>query len=270
MRAPLNGHGDRSRPLRRVEQALPSRGSTTGQALPYRMLGLTLLIAPFLVLAAAVGADDEKGEKSKGKAKSPAAPIASVRKSASAPVPEVDAALEADALAFVREHHPELATVLEALKPMNPAEYRKAIAELSQVSRTLAELKSKNPRRYELILDGWKAKSRVELLAAQLAGSPSEELRSQLRSAIEAKVEAEILRQRYELEQAEAAAKKARENLDRLEKNREAIVDARFRALQPKKLAKVKKPASATKAAPTNPANPANPPARTNPNGEDR
>ena len=32
----------------------------------------------------------------------------------------MDAVLEADALTFVREHHPELAKVLEALKPMNP------------------------------------------------------------------------------------------------------------------------------------------------------
>jgi hypothetical protein len=229
---------------------------------------LTILITPSLLLAAAFGADDEKGDKSKGKAS--AAPIASVRKSASAPVPEMDAVLEADALTFVREHHPELAKVLETLKPMNLAEYRKAIIELSQVSRTLAELKGRNPKRYDLILEGWKAKSRVELLAAQLAGSPTEELRSQLRLAIEAKVESEILRQRHELEQAETAAKKARESIDRLEKNRDAVVEARFRALQPKKPAKAKKPTPPSKTPTTSPEKPTNLPARPNPNGEDR
>ena len=224
-----------------------------------------IILIGLLSLAAASGADDEKGEKSKV----PAAPIAQVRKSASSPAPELDAAREADALAFVREHHPELATVLEALKPMNPAEYRKAVAELSQVSRTLAEVKSRNPRRYDLALDGWKAKSRVELLAAQLAGSPNEELRSQLRSAIEAKVEAEVVRQRFELEQAEAAAKKARETLDRLEKNRDSVVEARFRALQPKKSAKSKKAVEKPKLAPSSPEKPTIPPAL-NPDGDDR
>ena len=47
---------------------------------------------------------------------------------------------EAQALAFVGEHHPELARVLEALKPMDPKEYRAAILELSQVARTMADL----------------------------------------------------------------------------------------------------------------------------------
>ena len=93
---------------------------------------------------------------------------------------------------------------------MDPKEYRAAIVELSQVARTLADLKARNPKRYEVALDAWKAKSRVELIAARLAGSPSEELQSQLRLAIEAKVDAEIRRHRFELEQAEAAARKAR------------------------------------------------------------
>jgi hypothetical protein len=233
---------------------LPSQPGRSAE----RTLHGLILLAPLLFLAAASGADDDKAAKSKGKEK---APVASS--------PDLDPAREADALTFVREHHPELAKVLEALKPMNPGEYRKAIIELSQVSRNLLEIKGRNPKRYELALDVWKAKSRVELLAAQLAGSPVEEIRSQLRSAIEARIEAEIARQRYELEQAEAAARKARESLDRLESNRESLIEARLRALEPKKPGKAKKPASTPKAAVTTPANP---PAKvkTNPNGEDR
>ena len=233
---------------------------------PFAMLSI-----PLLLLAASSGAD---GDDDRGKAKikdvPPAAPIAPVRKSAATPAPPVDAGREADALAFVREHHPELATVLEALKPRNPPEYRKAIGELSQVSRTLAEIKTRNPKRYDLALDAWKAKSRVELLAAQLAGASSEELRSQLRLAIEAKLEVDIRRQRFELEQAELAARKARAALDHLEGHRESIVDARFRALQPKKASKSKKPAEAP--ASTSPASnkTAGPSTSKDPNGEDR
>jgi hypothetical protein len=188
-----------------------------------------------------------------------------------APTPAVTPETEAEALGFVREHHPELAKVLEVLKPMDPVEFRKAIVELLQVSRSLSDLKARNPKRFEVSLDAWKTKSRVELLAAQLAGSPSEELRSQLRTAIEAKVDAEIRRQRFELEQAEAAAKKARDILGRLETNREAVVEARFRALAPRKAAKPKKPAETARPAvtpasssPTSTIKPAKP------NGENR
>ena len=218
---------------------------------------LATVIIPLLALATALGGDDD----SKKAASKPTIPP--VRKSNASPVPAVDPEREADALAFVREHHPELATVLETLKPRNPAEYKKAISELSQVSRTLRDLKLKNPKRHELALDAWKAKSRVELLAAQLAGSPSEELKSQLRLAIEARVDVEIRRHRFDLEQAEQAARKAREAIDRLETQRDSLVEARFRALQPKKTAKPKK------TAPAKPANtPTNVPAR--PDGEDR
>jgi hypothetical protein len=217
---------------------------------------LATLTIPLLAMATVLGADDDP--KSVPKSSNPPVPK-------SRPTAAVDADREADALGFVRQHHPELATVLEALKPMNPLEYNKAIGELSQVSRTLAELKTRNPKRYELALDAWKAKSRVELLAAQLAGSPTEEIRSQLRLAIEAKVDVEIRRQRFELEQAEQMAKKAREALDRLESQRDSIVETRFRALQPKKSLKAKK------SAPAKPANtPANVNVPANPNGEDR
>ena len=143
---------------------------------------------------------------------------------------------EAEALAFVREHHPELATVLEALKPRNPAEYRKAIGELSQVARTLAEVKARNPRRYELALDAWKAKSRVELLAAQLAGladarnsGASSGRRSRPRSTPRSAASSSTW------SRPRPPPGRLRESLDRLENHRDAVVEARFRALQPKK-----------------------------------
>ena len=226
-----------------------------------RTASLVFLIGPLLLTASVAGGDGDRD-----KVETPKPSAAPARKVARPSPPELDPDREADALAFVREHHPELATVVQALKPMNPAEYRKAIAELSQVSRTLAEVKARNPRRYEVHLEHWKAKSRVELLAAQLAGSPSEELRSQLRLAIEARVDAEIARRRFDLEQAEAAARKAREALDLLENHRDTVVENRFLALQPRKSARSKKAAGSTKPAQT-PAKPAN---RTRPTGEDR
>ncbi len=105
------------------------------------------------------------------------------------------------------------------------------------------------------------------MTAAQLAGSPTEELRSQLRLAIEAKLDSDVRRHRFELEQAEAAAKKARESIERIETHRDALIESRLRALQPKKPTKSKRPAEgkAAVAPSTTPAT-----ANANPNGEDR
>jgi hypothetical protein len=181
----------------------------------------------------------------------------------------LDAAREAEALAFVREHHAELATVLEALKPMDPVEYGKAIVELSHVARSLAAIRAKNLARYAVQLDAWKAKSRVELLAARLAGAPSDDLRARLRSAIEAKVDADIARHRYELEQAEAAVRRARDSLGRLENNRSVVVENRYRALAPRPPARPKSPAASGSKPTQVEASPAKVPTR-NPLGEVR
>ena len=80
---------------------------------------------------------------------------------------------EAAALVFVERHHPELGSLLERLKPMNEAEYEKAIVELFSLSETLADLSQRDPKRHELAVEAWKARSRVQLLTAQMAGEPA-------------------------------------------------------------------------------------------------
>lgn len=138
---------------------------------------------------------------------------------------------ESAALAFVRANHPELAALLEPLKAMDPAQYQKAIAELFQVSRTLANLKKNDPRRYEAGLSVWKARSRVEVLAAQLAGAPSPGLEGQLRSAVENQVEAQLAQQKLERTLAEERIKSLNLSIDRMEKNRDALVESRTQGL---------------------------------------
>jgi hypothetical protein len=151
-----------------------------------------------------------------------------------------DAERETAALAFVGEHHPELATLLARLKPMRPAEYAKAVRELAQTSRSLEDLKARDPRRYELGLDVWKTRSRVELLTARLASEPSArpspELESQLRQAVEAQIDAQTRQQRFERDQTELRLTRLNENLKRLEANRDAIVASRVQTLLKKNL----------------------------------
>jgi hypothetical protein len=138
---------------------------------------------------------------------------------------------EAAALTFVGRHHPELAALLHQLKPMNPAAYEQAVGELFQISETLANLKPRDSRRYELGLEAWKAKSRVELLTAELASGSRPEPEDRLRAALADQVDVQIRQHRLDLEQAEARVRKARENLDRLEHDRNVLVDSRYQGL---------------------------------------
>jgi hypothetical protein len=138
---------------------------------------------------------------------------------------------EAAALTFVAQHHPELAALLHRLKPMNPAAYEQAIGELFRISETLADLRQRDARRYELGLEAWKAKSRVELLTAELASGPSPELEDRLRAALADQIDVQVRQQRLDLEQAEARVRKVRENLDRLETGREDLVESRYQGL---------------------------------------
>ena len=160
--------------------------------------------------------------------------------------------------------------MLEPLKTTNPPEYRKAIAELAAEARTLTALRARNPARSDIALEAWKARTRVELIAAQLAGAPSPEGESRLRAAIEVRVDVEIRRHRFEVAQQEAAVARVREHLkrveanrdrakdvlDRAEKDRNARVESRFRALLPKKVTP-----TATKPAPRSSLNPSPMPA---------
>ncbi len=148
------------------------------------------------------------------------------------------------ALAFVGDHHPELAALLKTLAPMNRNEYEKAIVELSSEAQSLENLRHRDERRYELALAVWKTRSRVELLAAQLAGLEPESaarrrLESRLRSTLEAQVDAEIQRQRYDQEQTAARAERLLESLDRLKRNRDKIVDQRFQSVRRKSKGRV-------------------------------
>lgn len=142
-----------------------------------------------------------------------------------------DAEREAAALEFVRANHRELADLLEQLKAMKPEQYQRAINELWQVSRMLAGYKKNEPRRYQAALDVWKARSRAELLAAQLVEDPSKEREGQLRGALKKQVDAEIHQQEVERELGRERLRKLDESIERLKSRRDKVVESRYQAL---------------------------------------
>ncbi len=119
---------------------------------------------------------------------------------------------EAAAITFVREHHSELVDLLNHLKETKPAEYQKAIRELFQTSERLAQLREQDPQRYDLELEAWKVKSRIQLLAARSTMSGDKSLEEQLHSALSE--QADIRLRQMKLERGRVA-----ERLHKLDKN---------------------------------------------------
>ncbi|MDR3636511.1 MAG: hypothetical protein P4L84_22095 [Isosphaeraceae bacterium] len=176
-------------------------------------------------LVLALSAPLTRADEGAGSSKKPSAPASDK------PASENSSDREKAALAFVRDNHPELAQLLEQLKPMKPADYNRAVRDIYSVSKTLAGLKEHDPKRYEVGLELWKARSRVELLTAKLIRSPSLELEAKLHEAVSAQVDVEIRQQKLEREQAEARLKKVNANIDRLESNQSRIIENRFQTL---------------------------------------
>lgn len=99
-------------------------------------------------------------------------------------LPGVTPAREAAVRTFVREHHPELVELLLVLKESAPQEYAAAIKDLFRTSERLAHLQERDAGRYQLELRRWKARSRVELLAARAQMGFDASARAALRSAL--------------------------------------------------------------------------------------
>jgi hypothetical protein len=204
------------------------------------VLGLALLSLALGGLTAFADGDGHGGDRDKTKEKAAAK---------GRPLPAFTFEREAAARAFVSRHHPELDALLDRLQPMNPTAYEKAIAELFQVSENLATLQARDPRRYELSLESWKIKSRVQLLTAQLSRNPSPEVESALRQTLEAQLDLELTQRKLEREAAEARLKRLDDQIARLERERATLIDTRFQNLRKKGPAARPAPANAPSSA---------------------
>lgn len=91
---------------------------------------------------------------------------------------------KAELLAFVEEHHPELKQLLMRLQKRKKHRFRNGILMLNKDVTRLQHVQQRGPKRYELALEEWKLKSRVEVMAVKLAIDDSPEKREELRVMI--------------------------------------------------------------------------------------
>lgn len=91
---------------------------------------------------------------------------------------------EAAARAFAKEHHPELAALLDQLQKSAPEEYAAAIAELDSSRQHVEGLKRRQPGDYELGLEEWKLMSRIRLMLARMAETEDPREDKELRALV--------------------------------------------------------------------------------------
>jgi hypothetical protein len=139
-------------------------------------------------------------------------------------------AREAAAMAFIKQHHPELVDLLVYLKQNQPAAYEQAVLDLFRASERLAQQKEVNYDRYELDLALWKVESRIELVAARLkmAGRDSpegEKLVPQLRKLLEERHDLRAERLLHERQKITERIERIDRQLETMSANREQAVE---------------------------------------------
>ncbi|MFO0902098.1 MAG: hypothetical protein U0939_03810 [Pirellulales bacterium] len=159
---------------------------------------------------------------------------AKARKAAAAGDAAVTPEREAAVQKFVQQHHPELSGLLESLKGSNEKEYHRAVRDLYRVTERLAQYYGRDDERYNLELKLWQTQSRLDLLAARLKMSESDELRHQVRQSLE---EVYGLRQsllRLERDRAAERVKKLDAQIQTLDASRDEFLERQLQTLASK------------------------------------
>jgi hypothetical protein len=145
-------------------------------------------------------------------------------------LPPITAEREAAATEFVKEHQPELARLLEYLRRKQPRQYQRAVRELARTADRLKQTRARDPRRYELELQGWQNRSRIDLLAAKWQVQPDEELKERLRTAIAEQLALQKQILEREREKLSQRLKTVDSQLKKLNTTEQAEIERRLRA----------------------------------------
>jgi hypothetical protein len=138
---------------------------------------------------------------------------------------------EAAVLNFVQRNHAELADLLAYLKSDQPEEYERAIKEIFRTTERLALIQERDPLQYELEVALWTGQSRVQLIAAKLKMSTSEELVKQLRDALGRQNDARLALLKHDRQKAADRLERVEADIVRFEADREKMIDRQVQLL---------------------------------------
>lgn len=140
---------------------------------------------------------------------------------------------EGEALAFAREHHAELAGLLESLKNSNRKEYDRGIQELFRTSDRLAKLKERSPDLYQADLKAWQLDSQIRLMQARMTMSDDSQLEVEIRELLKQRVTLRLSRLRDDRARTEKTLKQLDRRIGEAEKSLSAEgLDAEFAKLK--------------------------------------
>jgi hypothetical protein len=140
------------------------------------------------------------------------------------------------ALEFVREHHPQLNTLITRLEKRDPAEYDKALREVSRTSERLRRMEGRDRPRYEVEIKLWKVNSRIRLAAARMAADqaalPSPALESQLRELLNQRTDLKLQQLTLERERLSSRIERIDSQIAQMSSERDAAIDREVERLQ--------------------------------------
>ena len=138
---------------------------------------------------------------------------------AAKPQEPLDAKARAAALKFAREHHPELARLLQVLRKANAKHYETAIGELAFQSERLGRMEERGDERYAVSLDLWKLNSRLRLAVARLTMAGDDEIDTKIRPLLVERSSLRLNLLRIESKRQKARLQKLEEQIATLSSN---------------------------------------------------
>ena len=121
-------------------------------------------------------------------------------------------------IAFAKEHHPELAGLLEQLKKSRPNEFNKAVRELRQQISVLDRVRERSPAKYSEQLASWKRDSQIRLLMARWAKKSDPAIEKEIRVLLKERREARLAQLKADRERVNQQQRKLDEQLLEFEK----------------------------------------------------
>ncbi|APZ93646.1 hypothetical protein Fuma_03264 [Fuerstiella marisgermanici] len=123
---------------------------------------------------------------------------------------KVTADQQTTALEFAKEHHPELAALLDRLQKNSPTQFARGIREVHLAAQRLERIGQRQPARREAELKKWKLDSEIRLLTAKWVMSQDPELKQKIQ---------QLLRERYEarIDRLKAERNRVAERLQQLD-----------------------------------------------------
>lgn len=115
------------------------------------------------------------------------------------PVPvKLTADQEDEALRFARQHHPELANLLEQLRSKSSSGFSRGTREIHTAAQRLERIQEKQPARFDAELKNWQLDSNIRLLTARWTMSQDPKLEEEIRTLLRERQQSKIDRLKAE------------------------------------------------------------------------